>query len=136
MSDAAGALGGTLEVRLVPGFTPTNGEQFELLSFGSRTGVFSTIDGSGQTYTPSYTPTGVTLVVGAARGRDVAIVNLDAPDPVAREYVPQLFAHGHQQRAWHGDRRHGTDTLPPTVTFVSAIPSQGACSGATTIGAP
>ena len=40
-----GSLGGTFEIRLIDGFIPTNGDTFEILSFGSRSGEFGTVIG-------------------------------------------------------------------------------------------
>ena len=58
-------LDGTLTVNLTGGFVPSSGDSFQVLTFGSGTGVFATIDGDGPLFTPSYDPTDVTLV---ARG--------------------------------------------------------------------
>jgi len=57
-------LAGTLNVRLLPGFTPQVGQQFTIItaSNGSITGTFSQIAGYGQ-YQLSYSPAAVTLTV-------------------------------------------------------------------------
>jgi len=55
-------LGGTLDVTLINAFTPGVGNSFQVLNYGSRSGTFATIDGHGQTYTPNYNPTNLTLV--------------------------------------------------------------------------
>ena len=134
VSDGTGSLAGTLDVRLVPGFTPTNGQQFDLLTFGTRIGTFSAVNGNGQTYTPSYTPTGVTLIVGDGGGTaEVAITKFDTPDPATLNnplvYGLTIANNGPGSAA----SVTVTDTLPATVTFISATPSQGTCSGTTTI---
>ena len=133
VSDATGSLGGTLDLRLVPGFTPTNGQQFDLLTFGTRTGMFAVVNGNGQTYMLSYTPTGVTLIVGDPGSADVALTMVDSPDPAtvngALIYGVTITNNGPGTAA----SVTVTDTLPATVTFVSASPSQGTCSGTTTI---
>jgi uncharacterized repeat protein (TIGR01451 family) len=61
-SNASGSLGGTLDVALQGGFVPADGTSFNVLTFGTRTGIFATIDGNGQEYTANYTATGLTLV--------------------------------------------------------------------------
>jgi uncharacterized repeat protein (TIGR01451 family) len=61
-SDAIGGLAGTLEVALLGGFVPPAGTPFNVLTFGSRSGTFATIDGNGQDYTANYTATGLTLI--------------------------------------------------------------------------
>ena len=122
-------------VRLVPGFTPTNGQQFDLLRPSARGfGKFSAVNGNGQTYTPSYTPTGVTLIVGDGGGTaEVAITKFDTPDPATLNnplvYGLTIANDGSGSAA----SVTVTDTLPATVTFISATPSQGTCSGTTTI---
>jgi hypothetical protein len=42
-TSGAVTLGGTLDVQLVNGFTPTNGETFDIIDYGSRTGTFATV---------------------------------------------------------------------------------------------
>jgi hypothetical protein len=55
-------LDGTLTVNLINGFVPNSGDSFQVLTFGSGTGVFATVDGDGPLFTPSYDPMDVTLV--------------------------------------------------------------------------
>ncbi|HST04143.1 MAG TPA: hypothetical protein VLQ48_05340 [Chloroflexia bacterium] len=55
-------LAGTLNTSAINGFTPQNGDSFTVLTYGSRSGVFSTIQGG--TYTTNYNPNDLTLVVG------------------------------------------------------------------------
>ncbi len=54
-------LSGTLDVRTMNGFVPASGDSFNLLTYGSRTGQFATILGNGETYTPTYGPSALTL---------------------------------------------------------------------------
>ncbi len=134
VSDRTGLLsGGTLDVRLSPGFTPTNGQLFDVLSFGIRVGAFGTVNGNGQTYTPSYTATGLTLIVGSGGDADLSIDMFDSPDPATRGnpllYGLTVSNNGPGTAA----SVTVTDTLPGSVTFVSASPSQGSCSGTTTV---
>jgi hypothetical protein len=56
------ALDGTLTVNLTGGFVPSSGDRFQVLTFGSGTGAFATVDGDGPLFTPSYDPMDVTLV--------------------------------------------------------------------------
>jgi hypothetical protein len=55
-------LDGTLTVVLVNGFVPTSGDSFAVLTFGSESGVFATINGDGPLFTPNYNPNDLTLV--------------------------------------------------------------------------
>jgi hypothetical protein len=55
-------LDGTLTVRLINGFVPNSGDSFTIMTFGSGTGAFATLNGDGPLFTPSFDPTGVTLV--------------------------------------------------------------------------
>jgi hypothetical protein len=55
-------LDGTLTVHLINGFQPPSGDSFQVLSFGSGSGTFTTIDGDGPLFTPSYDPTDVILI--------------------------------------------------------------------------
>jgi hypothetical protein len=56
-------LDGTLTVRLLTAILPPSGESFVILTFGSGSGVFATINGDGgPLFTPSYDPTDVTLM--------------------------------------------------------------------------
>ena len=77
-------------------------------------------------------PTGPTaqITVTAGGGSDLAITKADAPDPVALggslTYTLTVTNNGPDPST----DSTVTDTLPPGVTFVSATPSQGACSEA------
>ena len=71
-------LNGTLTTTLINGFTPTVGQQFSIMNFGSETGTFASCDGtaggatcpinSSEHFTVTYNPTDVVLTVvsGAA----------------------------------------------------------------------
>ena len=55
--DGTATLAGTLEVALLPGFTPEDGESFSLISYGDRDGAFDDILGlsfEGGFFTPTY----------------------------------------------------------------------------------
>ena len=64
----AATLGGTLDVRLPPGFAPSPGEQFTVMTFASRTGVFSAVTFQGYppgaALTVTYNPTSVVVTAG------------------------------------------------------------------------
>jgi hypothetical protein len=57
----AATLGGTLDVSTINGFVPSSGDVFSVLTYGSRAGTFATINGNGETYTPTYGATALTL---------------------------------------------------------------------------
>ena len=59
--NGAVTLGGALDVSTINGFVPSSGDIFSMLTYGSRTGVFGTINGNGETYTPTYGATALTL---------------------------------------------------------------------------
>ena len=58
----AASLGGTLHAEPIGGFVPEVGQQFTVMTFGSRTGEFASISGPGQ-YDVTYNATNVTLTV-------------------------------------------------------------------------
>jgi hypothetical protein len=55
-------LDGTLTVHLINGFQPESGASFQILTFGSGSGTFATINGDGPAFTPRYNATDVNLV--------------------------------------------------------------------------
>ena len=55
-------LDGTLTVNLTGGFVPNSGDSFQVLTFGSGTGVFATVNGDGPLFAASYDPVDVILV--------------------------------------------------------------------------
>jgi hypothetical protein len=63
----AASLGGTLNLDLINGFTPTLGSTFDIMNFASETGTFATITGthinSGEHFSVIVNPTNVTLDV-------------------------------------------------------------------------
>jgi hypothetical protein len=54
---------GTINVSLINGFTPNNGDSFQIITYTSPAGTFKTINGNGRTYTPSYNPNDLTLTI-------------------------------------------------------------------------
>jgi hypothetical protein len=47
---------------LINGFTPTGGDNFQVVTYDSQEGTSSTINGHGQNYTPNYNANDLTLV--------------------------------------------------------------------------
>ena len=64
------SLAGTLSIT-TPGFTPSPGQTFQVLTAGTRTGTFDTVTG-GSRFDVQYNPTDVTLAVRDADGDGVA----------------------------------------------------------------
>jgi T5SS/PEP-CTERM-associated repeat protein len=66
-------LAGTLDLRMLDGFTPQGGQQFPIMSFSSRAGYFSEVTGwavgNGLVLEPVYGATGITLVAHSAQTR-------------------------------------------------------------------
>jgi hypothetical protein len=92
VSNAAGTLGGTLSVLLESGFTPSVGQEFNVLQFGTRTGTFATINGNGVTYEALYTSTGLTL--RAASGNAPPVADAGPDQVVPRGSLVQLDGSG------------------------------------------
>ena len=69
-TSGAATLDGMLSLALVNGFSPALGNSFPVMTFGSRTGQFATINGlaigNGKQFSPAYTATNLTLNVTAA----------------------------------------------------------------------
>jgi hypothetical protein len=63
-------LGGTLNINNLPGFTPSLGQSFEIMTFASSTGTFQSVNGlslgNGLAFDIEYNPTNVTLKVVSA----------------------------------------------------------------------
>jgi hypothetical protein len=55
-------LDGTLTVNLINGFQPASGQSFTVMTFGSGSGAFATLNGDGPLFTPHFDPTEVILV--------------------------------------------------------------------------
>lgn len=61
-------LNGKLKINILDGYSPIPGDTFEIMTCGSRTGVFASISSNtdGITFEPTYTDTGLTLTVSEA----------------------------------------------------------------------
>ena len=73
-------LGGTLDLSLINGFTPFNGEQFVILTSTHLAGVFSSVTGLHEgnfTFTVEYSPDGFANDVVL----DVSVDNNAVPEP-------------------------------------------------------
>ena len=67
------------------------------------------------------------------RFADLAVTVTDSPDPiVVGQNVTYTFTIRNQGPTYSANTTF-TDTLPPGLTFVSATPSQGSCSGTSTV---
>jgi hypothetical protein len=67
----AATLSGTLDIGLLPTFTPHVGDSYRIMTFASRAGTFSTITVGGaplQGFAVTYTATSVDVVVSGATG--------------------------------------------------------------------
>jgi uncharacterized repeat protein (TIGR01451 family) len=129
VSNVTASLGGLLDVVLQPGFVPTVGQQFDILAFGTRNGTFATINSNGQNYEPTYSPTGLVLTAQAVAIAELSLTKSDAPDPVTQgaplTYTVTITNNGPEAAADVAL----SDGLPDSVTFVSATPTQGSCTG-------
>lgn len=59
--NGSATLDGILDVRTMNGFVPASGNGFNILTYVTRTGQFATIQGNGETYTPAYGASALTL---------------------------------------------------------------------------
>jgi len=135
-------LGGTLNVTLGGGFTPATGNSFTILTCSSTptclTGTFTTTNfptlPGGLTFTPTYNANSVALTVGTPTGADLSITktaSVTTTNLAAGSFTYTITAHNNGPTAATGVTV--TDPLPASVTFVSAKPTQGTCTGTTTI---
>jgi hypothetical protein len=97
-------LDGTLNISLTNGFIPTLGNQFRVMTFGSRTGVFAVKNGlklpNGMYLMPVYSSTNLTLVatnvvfiqpaIQVSRGVAPGSVQLAWPDIAGQAYQVQF----------------------------------------------
>jgi hypothetical protein len=56
------SLDGTLTVNLINGFQPESGDSFTIMTFGSASGTFATINGDGPSFTPVFNADDLILV--------------------------------------------------------------------------
>jgi len=66
LSTANAVLAGSLDVEVDAAFMPNVGTVFTPLTYGDRTGAFTTIEGHGLTYAPTYGPNSLSLEVLAS----------------------------------------------------------------------
>ena len=125
-SNAAGVLGGAFNVGVQPGFVPAIGSTFDVFSFASLTGTFGVVQGNGQTYSTTYSATGLTLTTDAVGNADLALTMTDSPDPVAPG-SPLTYSFTVTNDGPDFTEVTVFNSLPANVTLVSATPSQGEC---------
>jgi len=84
-TSGAASLAGTLEITLIDGFEPNVGDTFTIMTFGSRTGDFTTVNGlvigSGKVFQKTVTATDVTLVVTSAPTPTPTVTMTATPTP-------------------------------------------------------
>jgi hypothetical protein len=96
-------LGGTLNVDAITGFTPTNGETFDILNAGSISGTFSTVDcafSNGDSCTVTYNPTDVIVTItgtAAASPASKGTVTASPAKRVTREIGSVASASNHHE---------------------------------------
>jgi RHS repeat-associated protein/uncharacterized repeat protein (TIGR01451 family) len=76
---SAANLDGNLNVSLVNGFTPSSGQDFPVMTFGSASGSFATVTGLGTALTESLNPTSLDLVGAAPSSADLQLTQVSAP---------------------------------------------------------
>lgn len=125
---------GTLNI--VSPYSPADGETFQIITFGTRSGDFTTTTGlnlgGGKSYAPTYGANDLVLTA-VDDAANLFVSQTDAPDPV-NEGSSLTYTITVTNGATTGATGVTmTDTLPATVSFVSANPSQGSCNGTTVI---
>jgi hypothetical protein len=86
----AATLGGTLNVDALTGFTPTVGQQFDILNYVSETGSFSTVDctfSNGDRCSIAYNSTGAVLTIDAPAAPAQRTVSASPAKRVSRGLV-------------------------------------------------
>lgn len=131
-------LNGALIVTTLTGYVPNGGDAFKVVSYASRSGSYATINylntPSYRSYQHSYNVNDLTLLTQAIPVADLSITKTDLPDPVP---VGSNLTYTIVVSNSGPDPATGvnvTDTLPSGVAFISSFPSQGACSGTSTVG--
>jgi hypothetical protein len=78
----AATLSGTLDVKFATGFTPAVGSTYKVMTYGSHSGQFATVNvtglASGLAVTPQYNGTDLTLLVSSAPTGMVVVLNQTA----------------------------------------------------------
>ncbi|HWU36456.1 MAG TPA: hypothetical protein VN203_02350, partial [Candidatus Acidoferrum sp.] len=131
LNPTTASLGGTLNISLGTGFTPSLGSTFKILNFSSKTGTFATVNGLSingtEHFTITYQPTDVllTVVTGAAIAANRGPVSrpslvrytLSARGAELLGFrlwgssVPQPSASALARAAWGGSRNSGSEPL-------------------------
>jgi uncharacterized repeat protein (TIGR01451 family) len=129
----AATLDGTLDVSLLGGFDPVDGDSLEILTFSSVSGDFATKNGltlpDGDVLEPVYSATALTLVnqEPTAASADLSIVK-SAPEQVAPGELFEYMLHVQNLGPATAFAIDVEDVLPPEVSFVSASGPNSTCS--------
>src|SRR5205823_1268547 len=104
----AATLAGTLNVSMANGYTPNSGNTFQVITYASRSGAFSTVNGlelgNGLTLYPDYNPTNLTL-------------------RVAGTSTPMLSVHVTWQGIPQPSSRNTTETVTMTLRLTGGGPA-------------
>jgi uncharacterized repeat protein (TIGR01451 family) len=131
-------LNGTLNITYFGGFLPVVGDSFTPITYASSSGGFTTTNGlvqSGVTLQATQGATSFVLTTSAVGGTDADLTLTKSvshdPATIGNNITYTLTVSNAGPAA--ASNVVLTDTLPAGVTFVSAIASQGSCSGTTTV---
>ncbi|HYI08856.1 MAG TPA: Ig-like domain-containing protein [Thermoanaerobaculia bacterium] len=126
--------GGTLNI--VSPYSPADGEQFQIMTFGSRNGDFAVKTGlnvgGGKSYAPVYGANELRLTA-VNDSANLYVSQTDAPDPVNEGDQLTYTITITNGAATGATGVTLTDTLPTEVTHVSTTTTHGNCNGSTTI---
>jgi hypothetical protein len=110
------ALAGTLNTTLINSFNPPNGTTFRLLTYGSRTGTFSTVNGP---FTPNYGAT--SLDATRTGGSDSVMVTTTADSGAGS--LRQAILDANSFRGVQTITFNITGTGVQTIALTSALPT-------------
>ena len=86
----AATLDGTLNVTVGEGFVPAIGDDFQLLTYGSHSGTFATIDGNGLAFSPTYNATNLTITRVTPSSAAEAATRETATESVSQEALAEI----------------------------------------------
>lgn len=126
-------LDGTLDVTLINGFTPNNGDVFPILGFAARSGDFAvknlpTFNGTHGSFTANYTPTELDLIAVVTPSQSDLAASMTGPATVNAgaplSYTITITNNGADAT---GGTTTVTDTLPAGVTGASGSGTGWSC---------